>query len=241
VKGKYRILLIISMALNILLISAGGLFIYHKGGLSYIFQKSSNRSFLLNHYIEKSEYESLSISNKSIVFFGDSLTDFGQWNEELKRPNVVNRGISGDTTTGLLDRLSEIVKGKPNKLFIMIGVNDLIAGITPETIISNYEKIVGTIQTQSPNTNIYVQSILPVNEKMYHKNYPSQRPVTNADIESLNSLLKKLSHKKEVHYVNLHPSFVNNGMLIPEYTVDGVHLNGSGYKVWTKIIKKYVQ
>jgi lysophospholipase L1-like esterase len=62
----------------------------------------------------------------SIVFLGDSITDFFRVNEFFPGVYVINRGISGDTTDGVLNRLAESVyELSPSKIFLMIGTNDL--------------------------------------------------------------------------------------------------------------------
>lgn len=71
-----------------------------------------------------SMYSILPNESNEIIFLGDSITDRCEWFELLSNPNVKNRGLSGDKTSGVLDRLSEITESKPFKVFIMIGVND---------------------------------------------------------------------------------------------------------------------
>lgn len=72
-------------------------------------------------------FEVLPTSKKDIIFLGNSITNGGEWAELLGNPHVKNRGISGDRTDGVLDRLHVITKGKPAKIFLLIGINDLSA------------------------------------------------------------------------------------------------------------------
>jgi len=50
---------------------------------------------------------------------------------------VINRGIAGDITFGVLGRLDEVIARKPAKLFIKIGINDISKNIPDEIIVEN--------------------------------------------------------------------------------------------------------
>ena len=115
------------------------------------------------NYQKRSHYAALPVHRSSIVFLGDSITDYGDWSEWLGNPRVINRGISGDRAEWMLDRLDPIVAGQPAKLFLMIGTNDLAAGATPDAVAANICKVVDRILAESPRTKLYVQSVFPVN------------------------------------------------------------------------------
>ena len=87
----------------------------------------------------------------------------GSWSEIFQNQNIKNRGISGDVTEGILYRITEITDSNPLKIFLMIGTNDLAQGVTKELTFQNICKIVKTIQSQTPKTEIIVQSLFPVN------------------------------------------------------------------------------
>lgn len=234
-KFKSSKTLTISLLINFLFVIMFGIIVYKKGGINFLTNKTSSKKYAIPHYIEKSEYDLLNNENK-VVFFGDSLTQFGQWDELLNNKNVLNRGIENDTTEGLLDRITEVTKTKPQKVFIMIGINDLIAGNSVDKIITNYKKIINDIKENSSTTKIYVESILPIDEKLYEKNYPTQRKLDSNNIKEINNKLKEIS---DTQYINLYSVFMSNGGF-DKYTVDGVHLNGQGYNIWQQSIKKYV-
>lgn len=80
------------------------------------------------YYQRATLFETLPTSKSDIIFLGNSITNGGEWAELLGNPHAKNRGISGDTTQGVLDRLSTITKGKPSKIFLLIGTNDLSRG-----------------------------------------------------------------------------------------------------------------
>lgn len=170
-----------------------------------------------------------------IVFLGDSLTDIAEWNELLNNPDVINRGISDDTTYGALNRISEITRLDPPKIFIMLGINDIGKGLSTEKIITNYTKILETIKENCPETTTYVQSVLPINKDLF------KTTTTNSQIMALNTSLKKLCKTFNIKYIDLYSLFTlpNENKLYKEYTVDGLHINGKGYIVWKDAIKDY--
>lgn len=170
-----------------------------------------------------------------IIFLGDSLTDIAEWNELLNNPNVLNRGISYDTTSGALNRISEITRLKPSKIFIMLGINDIGKGLTSRNIINNYSKILESIKENSPDTIIYIQSVLPINKDLF-------KTTTNSkEIIELNNSLKELCKNFDIKYIDLYSLFTlpNENKLYNEYTVDGLHINGKGYIVWRDAVKDY--
>lgn len=187
------------------------------------------------YYIDKVTSFMASDSGKGkIVFLGDSLTDICDWSELLNNNDIINRGISFDTTDGVLNRLSEVTRLNPRKIFIMIGINDIGKGRSTKDIINNYKKILDYIKENSNSTTIYVQSLLPINKDIF------KTTTKNEDIINLNKELVKLCNSCGVKYIDLYPLFVvENNKLNPEYTVSGLHVNGKGYLVWKKAIEQY--
>jgi lysophospholipase L1-like esterase len=193
--------------------------------------------FKPNYYIQKSYYEALPNTKNEIIFLGDSITDFGRWSEMFQNVNIKNRGIRADRTDGVLERLNEIVSSLPEKIFLMIGINDLSSKKKISEIVSNYKKILRYIIEKTPQTEIYVQSVLPVNE-----NIPNRLGhAKNKDVIQLNAELKKLCSGSGVKYIDLFPLFKDkNEQFKEEYTIDGLHPNGKGYLVWKSAIERYV-
>lgn len=98
-------------------------------------------------YVQRTSlFSKLTITPKDIVFIGNSITNGTEWNELFPRKHVKNRGISGDTSEGVYDRLAPIVKGKPAKIFILIGINDISRDVKVEDIVLNMKRIVKEIQ-----------------------------------------------------------------------------------------------
>ena len=105
------------------------------------------------------------ISNKDIVMLGNSLTENGgNWAARLGNKHIRNRGIIGDEVMGVYDRLHQILPGHPAKLFLLIGVNDISHGLTSDSIVSMIRTTVERIRKESPDTRLYLQSLLPINE-----------------------------------------------------------------------------
>jgi len=193
--------------------------------------------FITDHYAQRVElFKNEASVEKAIVFLGNSITEGGDWKKLLKDSTAVNRGIGGDITFGVLNRLDETIALKPAKLFLLIGINDLAKEIPDEVIIENTYTIVNRIRSGSPSTKIYVQSILPVNPTM--KKFPA-RYAKGDHIVRINEQLKKYeSHFKYV-YVDIYSSFLDaNQNMDSKYTREGLHLNPAGYQHWITVLKE---
>ena len=143
--------------------------------------------------------------------------------------NIRNRGIVGDDTAGIIARLDEITKSQPAQVFLMVGINDLAIRTPQEKIITNIVEIVEKIHTDSPETEVFVQSVLP-NRKQLHK-----------QIESLNIKLEKEIAGKAT-WVNLYPLFLyeEKASMNNSLSNDDAHLLGQGYLIWRDAITDFV-
>lgn len=191
------------------------------------------------YYQRSSLFKILPIDSNDIVFIGNSITDYAEWAEIFNNPNIKNRGISGDVTQGVYDRLDPIVKGKPAKIFLMIGVNDLAKTSSADTIANSITRIVDKIRKETPSTTLYVQSILPVND-CFQKQLAK---TTKSDvIDQINILLAAMCKEKNITFIDINSSLKEkNGIkLDTAYSNDGLHLMADGYMIWKKIIEKYV-
>ncbi|MDP3914690.1 MAG: GDSL-type esterase/lipase family protein [Bacteroidota bacterium] len=185
-------------------------------------------------------FEKLPDTKDEIIFLGNSITDGGEWCELLGNPNAKNRGISGDTTEGVLFRLNEVTRSKPAKVFLLIGINDLSRGVSKDTVYSNICRIADRIKKDSPKTKVYIQSILPVNDSFgLFKNHTNKA----ADVLWVNAQLKSWCEKEQFQYFELYSRFKNpdSELLNPELTNDGLHLKGDGYLLWAETIKSYLK
>ncbi len=174
-----------------------------------------------------------------IVFFGNSITQAGEWQQYFPHSNVANRGISGDNTEGMLARIDEIIASQPDKFFIMAGINDISLSRSNKTIIENYAAIIDKIKTNSPQTKIYIQSVLPINNDFAQYKRLSGK---EDQVTQLNALLRLLAQSKDVNYIHLFPFFTDaEGKLKKEFTGDGLHLSPEAYRVWANVIHRFVE
>ncbi len=189
------------------------------------------------------------IGKDKVVLLGNSLTEGGgDWGERFGVNFIINRGISGDITEGVLVRLGEIFHYQPKAVFLLIGVNDIFNAdhpnrqeITTQYVAQNIICIAQEITSHLPETSVFIQTLLPVNKEIYFKEkgwFPEHAVPLNRQINEINELLKRSSGHE---VIDLHSAFVDGeGNLDKIYTTDGVHLSEAGYKLWVKILTDYV-
>lgn len=183
-------------------------------------------------------FKSYPNSKKDIIFLGNSITQGVDWAELLQNKNARNRGISGDITYGVLERLSEVTEGQPAKVFVLIGINDIEHNIPDTLIVNNYRRIIRQIKAESPKTKIYFHTLLPVNNEFtqFKKHYNKDEHILFVNTE-----LKKIAEEEKITLIDLHSYFLDaSNKLDKKYTFDGLHLNAEGYKVWAGILKPYL-
>ena len=164
-----------------------------------------------------------------IVFLGDSLTEYCPWEKFFPDVEAMNMGVSGDTTDGVRERIPWVVRANPEKIFLMVGINDLFMKKDKRRIVENYREILGVLRSQLPETKIFVQSILPTDDIWM-----------NADIEKINGDIRSLADGLGAEYIDIYQDFVGGGKTVrPDYVNDGVHLSQLGYVAWKNAIEKY--
>ena len=167
-----------------------------------------------------------------IVFLGDSITEFLNVDEFLPSYHIIKRGIAGDTTSGVLRRLGEVIALKPRKLFLLIGTNDIGIDLWTTSIARNIREIVSRIQAKSPETKIYLESLFPT------RHIPS-RP--NAYIQELNHEIAAIAQDLHCTFIDLYPLLLGeDGELAEEYTLDGLHLSDKAVAKWTAYLVPYL-
>ncbi len=192
--------------------------------------------FIPNHGKNRmAKFKSEPLDTGKIVFLGNSITEMGDWKKLTGDSTVINRGISGDITFGILQRLDEVMNRKPSKVFLLIGVNDIGKDIPPGVIADNIKKILRRIQVESPTTKIVLQNLLPVNPTInkFPQHYDKQTKI----IET-NKLLIQVAKETNVPLVDLNKLFRDTkGNLQEKYTNDGLHINLAAYKIWIDHLK----
>lgn len=240
---KTNTLLNASILFNLLFVCLIIIFIYRRGGVGFIYQKMDNllrNKFQYNasvyYHHKTSQFKLLKSSDTDIIFLGDSITDEGEWSELFNNKKIKNRGISGDTTEGISNRIDQILAAKPQKIFLMIGINDLREKHKPiENALKSYKTILVQIKTESPKTKVFIQSLLPVNNQkkyLYDNNL----------IIQFNLALQKLAKDFDCEYIDIFSHLADSdSQLDNKYTLDGIHLNGQAYLKWKEVIRKYIE
>jgi len=160
---------------------------------------------------------------------GDSLTEWFDFDRFFPAKPIVNEGIAGDTTFGLLERLESILDKPCSKIFLMIGINDVFNDFGTADIIENLQLIIEEIQTESDSVELYVQSLLPVNESLLGID-----DSLNRRIRRINKALGTYCRRRSLQYLDLYPAFLENEEMKEAFTTDGGHLSEAGYRLWAE-------
>ena len=211
---------------------------------SVVFNMPSNNNN--NDYYQNKcasyKVQNSNLSKGQIVFLGDSITDLYCLDEFYNTLDLAtyNRGIGGDTTQGLLDRLQvSALDLQPSKIVLMIGANDVYGNRSNEYIINKYNQILTQIKQHLPSTQVFCMSVISQSESFTQ--YFDGEPVVQQKIQQimqLNPQIQSLAEGLGYEYVDLFtPTIVENNFLNPNYTDDGLHLNHQGFEVWTNILK----
>lgn len=208
----------------------------------FLFTLLSSSSFGQNPFYQQkiSEFGQMRpVDSTDVVMVGDGLTEYaGDWNKLLQWRHIRNRGIAGDRIKGVASRLHSVLQGKPKALFLMAGTNDILEKETLPTVLHDYIDLINLVRKTSPETKLYVQSLLPVNETFSNEKLSG---MTNT-IASFNVQLRHYCERYHVGYINIFKRFVRHGTneMRRELTSDGLHLTPFGYKVWAFELKKYL-
>lgn len=169
------------------------------------------------------------------VFLGNSITEGFDLEQYFPGREVANRGIVADHLDGLLERLENSAVGlKPDKLFLMIGVNDIGDRRSDDYLKKMYITLIDTLMQSLPETEIYLHSLLPTSPRW--KNCPPEQ------IKRINGFLAHLALEKGINYVNLYPYFLGDMERIdPSLAKDGIHPNARGYQIWADKIRHHLK
>jgi hexosaminidase len=174
-------------------------------------------------------YRTFPVGTGDVVFFGDSITEGAEWHELFPDVATRNRGIAEETSADLVARLDTIVAGRPRQLFILIGINDIVFGGSDDDLLANYRTILDRCRTESPETQVITQSILPAADELGER------------IVRVNARIEALADEFGATFIPLGAAFVGrDGAIAPELSPDGLHLTGDGYRRWRQILAPYV-
>lgn len=177
-------------------------------------------------------FKAVPVDSQSIVFMGNSITNMHEWREAFGNdPRIINRGNSGAVSQEALDNIETIIAGKPAKLFVLIGTNDLGSpeAEVPAQVAGNIRQIINHVQTGSPETEIFIQSILP----------STTGARTIERIDATNKLIKKECEEAGVTYIDLSEVLAE----IPtdhSLSYDRLHLTAKAYTTWCETIAPFV-
>ena len=169
-------------------------------------------------------------NQKTIILIGDSITEGFNVRQLLKERNILNYGVSGDSTVECLERISDHWFGRrPERVYICIGTNDLVRDRTDQEILGNIRSIVDHVRRSSPGSSVELTSLFPTRENP---------PRPNDRIRGFNAGLKQLSVELQTGYFDLHHHFADErGDLKKEFTEDGLHLTEAAYERWAEILR----
>lgn len=186
------------------------------------------------------EFKNNSIPSNSIVYLGNSLIQNGKWDTYYGDIKPYNRGIIGNNTEGMLQILPEILASHPSKLFFIGGINDISQDKSNKEILQNIKEIIALFQASSPTTQIYLHSLLPINNSFgrYKRLKGKEKQIIK-----FNKELKKLAKDKGLVLIDLYPHFLGDDKknLNPNFTRDGLHLTAEAYKIWADLDRKYIE
>ena len=185
-------------------------------------------------------FKILNVTSDNILFIGNSITDMHCWPEVFKTSTgeylpIVNRGNSGTYSTEQSNNLESYINGKPKKVFMMIGTNDIATSgglnFSPEQVLAYVKSMVARIHARSPQTKVYLYSIL--NNKTGNR--------VEATWLKANQLTKAYAEATDkVTYIDLYDKLTNvaNG---GQWSYDNLHLTAGAYQVWASEICQYLQ
>ena len=168
----------------------------------------------------------------NILFLGDSLIEYFDWQQRFPGHRVGNFGIAGESVQGLLSRI--MMTGESfedaDMIFIMSGINNIAMG--DDEFIGSYKVIIERLRSAYPEADIIVNSLLPVNMEF----------IKNDTIKQLNEALQNLANETGIELLNIYSRFVDTkGRVIKEYLLeDGVHISNEGYAVWSRAVEERI-
>jgi hypothetical protein len=225
--SRLKVLLFLSVALNV---AAFYIALRHQYFTKLVDRYSGKKEYgMLAYTMRLNLIDSFPIYPTDIVFAGDSQIEFFELQEMFHNISIKNRGVSGDETEGVMKRIQTICKGRPRKLFLEIGINDLRKGVSREDVFKNISSIIAYAQASSPSTKIYLNTIFPFHEK-------------DSEVQWVNQKLAGLAKEKNLTMMDSFSEFYAGGGLKPAYDCgDHLHLNRSGYVKWTELLRPYVE
>ena len=184
------------------------------------------RGHSMSRYIMTSDNHRHFSPNADLVMFGDSITEWAPWADIFRDVSMVNRGLAGDTTTGMLRRIDTTLNVKPKLVCFMAGINDLAQGYDVEHIYQNYIDMLEVWQEN--DIRILAQSTLYVGSKLQG---------LNSSVELLNSKISEYCSLQGIAFLDVNSVLSPNKLLSNEYSCDDLHLNAKAYQAWAEVLQ----
>ncbi len=198
-------------------------------------------AYLKKYALQNQKLKSQPNEGNRIVFIGDSITEFWEHFDSLffLQNNYINRGISSQTTSHILERFqSDVIDLQPKCVIILAGINDIAENkgpISVEEILNNIVEM--TEKALKNNIEVVLCSVLPANNFYWN---PKVQPIEK--IIQLNELIKAYSLSKNIKYIDFYTEMVDENFgLNKKFTNDGVHPNLNGYLKMKTILKTYLK
>ncbi|MFZ7088031.1 GDSL-type esterase/lipase family protein [Curtobacterium sp. RRHDQ10] len=157
-------------------------------------------------------------TREPLLFLGDSITEQGDWQTRFPDDRVMNLGVGGDTTDGVLARLDEVVAAAPEAIVLLIGTNDFgNQKASVEHVVRTVETILVDLRRDLPGVRLLLVSILP------------RQAVFTARIIETNRHLRQFVATCHAQFLDLWPALADGDHLSERFTEDGLHLTDAGY------------
>ena len=208
---------------------------------------SDRTSLTYEQWLEALKQEAAAVAKKQperlTVLLGDSLSLWFPADQLPVDRSWLNQGISGDTTALIVKRISFLDETKPQTVFVMTGINDFKKGSTVDEVIESYRTLLQNLKQKHASSEIVVQAVLPHGAEITTVDDRDQvLAIPNDQIVKFNQKLASLAKEEQLLFLNLHPLFADKeGFLRSDLTTDGLHLNSSGYMVWSTAMQTFSQ
>ena len=178
--------------------------------------------------MRRSRFEVIPPPQGRVVFFGDSITEQGLWEEWLPDVPLLNRGVGGETVAELTARVARDLAGAC-AVSLLVGTNDLTGfGRSRKVadIAAQYEDLLTEIRRVVPDAPVLVNSILPRDRFFADR------------VRELNHQIAGMAESNGMSYVDVWSRMAGaRGELRKELTGDHIHLTGAGYREWLNVLR----
>lgn len=185
--------------------------------------------------------------NMKIMFLGDSITMYWQnlpgvenggktWDKYYKGLTAGNYGISGDKTEHVLWRLTkggDLQGVCPRVIVLLIGINNLYQGDSPEDTAEGIRTIVNLLRYQLPRSKIMLMAVFPSKQA-------ADDPM-RGKIKKVNAIIEKLADRQNIFFLDIGHAFLEkDGSISRTILRDYIHLTAAGYARWAEAMNPYL-